>query len=78
MALATNEMDKKKMEKGIKTLTGLAEKDFVGGEKAHADYIDLCVAAGVKPVEIEPNCQCEHCRRIPNGAELLFALEIPQ
>lgn len=78
LAQAGDEMSKKKMEKGIKTMTGLAEKDFVTGELAHADYVDLCAAAGVKPTEIEPDCQCPHCQRIPGGAELLFALEFAQ
>ena len=72
---ATNEMDRKKMEKGVKMLVELAEKDFVTGEKAHADYVDLCSAARITPQAIEPNCQCQHCQRVPGGAELLFALE---
>jgi len=74
-AQQVDEVSKKRMENALKKLVNLAEADFIEGERAHADYVDLCAAARVTPQPIEPNCQCEYCQRIPNGAELLFALE---
>jgi hypothetical protein len=74
-AEAKDEVSRKRMENGIKTIIGMAETDFIKGELAHADYVDLCSALGVAPQAIEPNCQCEYCQRVPNGAELLFAVE---
>ncbi len=76
LAEAKDEVGQKRMQNGIKTLIGLAETDFIEGEKIHADYVDLCDSLGVAPQAIEPNCQCEYCQRVPNGAELLFAVEV--
>lgn len=66
---------KRKMERGIQQMISLAEKDFVAGEKAFADYKDVCQSLGIEPQPIEPDCQCEYCQRVPSGAELLFAAE---
>jgi hypothetical protein len=74
-AEAKDEVSRKRMENGIKTIIGMAETDFIKGEKAHADYVDLCDSLGVTPQAIEPDCQCDYCQRVPNGAELLFAVE---
>lgn len=65
---------KKKMEKALNTMIGLAEKDFVAGELAHAEYVDMCKVLGIEPQEIAVDCQCEYCQRVPKGAELLFAV----
>jgi hypothetical protein len=73
-ALQTDDMGRKRMDNGVKKLISLAEADFIEGERAHADYVDLCAGARVPPQPIEPNCQCEYCQRVPRGAELLFAL----
>lgn len=71
----TDELNKKRMDNAIKKMISLAEVDFINGERAHADYVDLCASARVEPQVIEPNCQCEYCQRVPRGAELLFAAE---
>jgi len=76
-AQQTDEVSRKRMQNAVAKLIGLAEADFVEGERAHADYVDLCNGLGITPQPIEPDCQCEHCRRFPNihAAEQLFALE---
>lgn len=73
---AKSDAERTKMQKGVKMLIGLAEKDFVSGELAYADYVDMCRAGGVLPKTIDPDCRCEYCQRVPRGAELLFALEV--
>jgi hypothetical protein len=73
MATAEGEMAQRKMRKGIESLIDLAQKDFIKGEKAHADYVDACNSLSITPQAIEPDCQCEYCQRVPNGAEQLFA-----
>lgn len=75
-ARATDEIGKRKMEKAVQHMIGLAQKDFIEGERTHADYVDLCGELGIDPQPIEPGCQCEYCQRVPNGAELLFAAEV--
>lgn len=70
---ATDEVSRRKMLKGVELLISLAEKDFIEGERIHADYVDLCRAAKIEPKKIDLDCQCEFCQRVPNGAELLFA-----
>lgn len=69
-----DEISQKRMDKALRGLEGLAQADFIEGERAHADYVDLCNSLGLTPQTIEPNCQCEYCQRVPRGAELLFAL----
>lgn len=70
-AKAEDEVNKRRMEKAVQQLIGLAQKDFIEGERAHADYVDACGQLGITPQEIEPGCQCEYCQRVPRGAELL-------
>lgn len=74
--LAT-EPDNEKLASAVRKLRGIAERDFAEAEKAHADYVDLCSKYKIEPKEIEPGCKCEFCQRVPNGAEQLFALDVP-
>lgn len=74
-AQQTDEVSKKRMDKALAALIDLAQKDFIEGERAHADYVDLCAAARVMPQMIDVDCQCEHCRRVPNFHLMLFAAE---
>lgn len=74
-AKAEGEMAQRKMKKGVDAMITLAEKDFIAGEKANADYVDACNSLGIASQEINPDCQCLYCQRVPNGAELLFAKE---
>lgn len=67
--------DKVKKQKAMASMITLAEKDFIEGERLHADYVDLCRSVGVTPKDVNPDCQCDFCQRIINGAELLFAVE---
>lgn len=75
LAKQESEIDRKRVEKGIKSIISMAESDFIAGERANADYVDMCNSLGITPQEIDPACQCEYCQRIPKGAELLFAVE---
>jgi hypothetical protein len=75
MAKADGEMAQRKMKKGVDAMINLAQKDFIEGEKAHADYVDACNSLSMTPQDINPDCQCQYCQRVPNGAELLFAKE---
>jgi hypothetical protein len=74
-AQETNELSKKRKEKATQQIISLAESDFVAGERAYADYVDMCKTLGIAPQDVDPACQCEYCQRVPKGAELLFALE---
>ena len=73
MANAKDDTERTKMQKGVKILTGMAEKDFVSGELAHADYVDLCAKAKIEPKIIDIDCQCEQCQRVPTLNIMLFA-----
>lgn len=74
-AKAEDEVNRRRMQKAIASLISLAEKDFIAGERANADYVDVCNSLGVTAQVIDPNCQCEYCQRVPRGAELLFSVE---
>ena len=73
-AKADGEMAQRKMKKGVEAMINLAQKDFINGEKAHADYVDACNSLSITPQAIEPDCQCEYCQRVPNGAAQLFGI----
>ena len=73
MAKANDDAERSKMKKGVKLLTEMAEKDFVSGELAYANYVDLCKNARIEPMEIDIDCQCERCQREPTLNIMLFA-----
>jgi hypothetical protein len=75
-AQQTDEVSKKRMQNALTKLIALAQADFIEGERAHADYVDLCAAARVEPQKIEVDCQCENCQRVPKFSEQLFAAEV--
>ena len=74
MAKAKDDTERAKMQKGVRMLTEMAEKDFASGELAHADYVDLCKRARVEPKAIDVDCQCEQCQRVPTLNLMLFAV----
>lgn len=63
---ATDEASKKRMEKAITKMMELAERDFIEGERAAADYKDLCASLGIQGQDLGPaECQCRYCQTVP-------------
>jgi len=73
MAEQKDEMTLKRMKKAIDAMILEYQGDMAAGEKANADYVDLCAALGVEPTAIDPGCQCASCTRQPtlNGKSYL-------
>lgn len=65
MSQQADEMTLKRMKKAIDGLIAGYQGDMAAGEKAHADYVDLCNAIGIEPEIIDPACQCASCTRQP-------------
>lgn len=63
---ATDEVSRKRMSKAIEKMSDLAQKDFIEGERAAADYKDLCESLGIQPQDLGPTeCQCRYCQEVP-------------